>query len=89
MHTLPPDARNTVLSLVLQALLRPHHSSSTDSTAQMTGLLDCAVTALLLNLLHYLLVQASQPPAPALIHHVDAILKVSLCYDEYGIYNRL
>lgn len=62
--------------MILQALLRPH-LSSTESSAQLIGLLDCAVIALLLNLLHYLLVQASQPPAPALIHHVDAILKVS------------
>ena len=78
-HTLPSDARCVVTSMVLQALLRPHLSNSTKSSAQLMGLLDCAVVALLLNLLHYLLLQAPQPPAPALIHHVDAILKVSLC----------
>ena len=75
-HTLPTEARGVVTSMLLQALLRPH-LSSTESNAQLVGLLDCAVTALLLNLLHFLLLQASRPPAPALIHHVDAILKVS------------
>ena len=87
-HTLPPDAWGVVTSMVLQALLRPHSSSSSDSSAQLVCLLDCAIIAFLLNLLHYLLLQASQTPAPALIHHVDALLKVSLCYAEYGTYKK-
>lgn len=66
--------------MVLQALLRPRLNSPADSPAERLGLLDCAAMALLLNLLHYLLHHASQPPAPALIHEVDALLKVSLQY---------
>ena len=79
-HTLPPGARPVVTSMVLQALLRPHSSSPTEGSAQQPGLLDCAALALLLNLLHYLLLQASQPPPPELLQEVDALLKVSLQY---------
>lgn len=75
-HTLPSDARGLVTSMVLQALLRPDPSSSSESSPKPVGLLDCAVTAFLLSLLHYLVVHASQPPAPVLIHEVDALLKV-------------
>lgn len=82
-HTLSPGARGVVTSMVLQALLRPDPSSSSESSPKLVGLLHCAVTALLLSLLHYLVVQASQPPAPVLIHEVDALLKVSLCFYEY------
>ena len=71
--------------MLLQALLTPRLSSSSKSSAQQTGLLDCAVMALLLNLLHYLLLQASMPPAPALVHHVDAILKVSLRCEHFAM----
>lgn len=76
-HTLSPEARGVITSMVLQALLRPDLASSTESSLKSIGLLDCAVTAFLLSLLHYLVVQASQPPAHVLIHEVDALLKVS------------
>ena len=77
-HTLSSDARGVVTSMLLQALLRPDLSSSSESSPRPVGLLDCAVTAFLLSLLHYLVVQACQPPAPVLVHEVDALLKVSL-----------
>lgn len=77
-HILSADERTAVISMVLQALLMPpsHCPSASGDLRQATSLLECASMALLLSLLQYLLLQASQPAAARLITAVDTLLQV-------------
>jgi len=71
-HTLDARQRTRIVSIILQGLLL---SNSVPKSG--ASLLDCASIAFLLNILQYVLVQASNPPAAWLINSVDALLKVS------------
>ncbi len=71
-HSLSASQRTTVISMLLQALVISHP----EDPVAVSSLPDCASLAALLSLLHYLLLQASQPPPAGLLRSVDTLLKV-------------
>ena len=76
-HTVTPNARAVITSMVLHVFLAALDAPGGPGTPYR--LVERAAFALLLNLLYYLLLQAPQAPAPSLINDVDALLKVTVC----------